>query len=145
MDDIDFKKTTKYSFNKINSYLWPCIRFAIDCRLFLSKISCSSRTASTCSGFDRFGTCKVDVNADSISISSSTSLITKKKMYKPLVLIVFSQINGEFRVEEKNYIPTYLRLLVHKINNFRPFGGSFFSKTSKACNVKFEYRGPIGP
>lgn len=39
----------------------------------------------------------------------------------------------------------YLRLLVQSINNFLPLGGSFLSRTSKACSVRLEQRGPIGP
>lgn len=66
-----------YVFSKINTYLWLFIRFVNVFRSCLSKISYSSRTASTCSGFDRFGTCKTDVNADNISISSSTCLMKK--------------------------------------------------------------------
>lgn len=68
----------KHLIFKIKTNLWPLIRFVNVLRSFLSKISCSSRTAITCSGFDRFGTCKTDVNAGIISISSSTSLAFRK-------------------------------------------------------------------
>lgn len=39
----------------------------------------------------------------------------------------------------------YRLLLVHNTNSFFPAGGSFFNKTKRACKVKLEYLGPIGP
>lgn len=56
------------------AYRWPLICFANDDKSFLLKISLSSSTDNTWSGFDRFGTCKTDVNAEIISMSSSTCL-----------------------------------------------------------------------
>lgn len=121
------------------TYLCPLMRLAKVDNSCLLKRSCSSSTASTCSGFDKFGTCKTAVNADNISMSSNTCLsgfgLNKKWEY----IINWSCRNT---IDSAH---TYLRLLVQRINSLRPFGGFFLSKTSNACNVKFEYRGPIGP
>lgn len=69
------------------SLLPSALYAAIDCThfcplIFLANVfssdllnrSYSSRTARTCSGFDKFGTCKIAVNADNISMSSITCL-----------------------------------------------------------------------
>lgn len=40
---------------------------------------------------------------------------------------------------------TCLQLLVHNTRSFLPLGGCFFNRTNRACKVKLEYLGPIGP
>lgn len=75
------------------------------------------------------------MNADIISISSNTCL--KSESFQ--IQINKIDFNTEMRIQnEKLNKRIYRRLVVHKINNLRPFGGCFFNNTSNACNVKFE-------
>lgn len=118
---------------KLVDNLCPWILRWILLRSFLENTSDSSRTAKRWSDFDRFGTRRTAVNAETISISSNTCL--NNLWY--VILYFIANLMQKLKI--------YLLLLVHKTNNLRPFGGCFFNRTSKACNVKLLYLGPIEP
>lgn len=74
LGQVDGLKTQKRFVLISFTYFCPLIFFANKFSSDLLNRSYSSSTASTCSGLDKFGTCKIAVNADSISMSSSTCL-----------------------------------------------------------------------
>lgn len=90
-----------------------------------------------CSGFDKLETCNTAVNADNISISSNTCLKDTENK-----ICIKSVIHYKLL---KFIVHFYRLLLVQNMRSFLPLGGCFFNKTNNACNVRFEYLGPIGP